>query len=138
MRPATPLICALMLTLMPAGRAAPPPIALAEIQYLLEFVEHSGCEFYRNGMWYDSKNARAHLQSKYEALAGDGRISTAEEFIDRAATSSSLSGRPYEVRCRDGLTITSSQWLRGVLERCRSHGAPRELRGALAPVQGRA
>jgi hypothetical protein len=132
------LIGVLMLTVIPAGRAAPPPIALAEIHYLLEFVEHSGCEFYRNGTWYDSKNARAHLQAKYEVLAGGGRISTTEEFIDRAARSSSLSGRPYEVRCRDGVTITSSQWLRGVLERCRSHRAPRALRGALAPVQGRA
>jgi hypothetical protein len=128
----------LMLTLIPVALAAPPPVALAEITYLLEFVNNSGCGCYRNGTWYDSKKARAHLQSKYEVLAGGGGISTAEDFIDRAATTSSLSGRPYEVRCRDGVTITSSQWLRGVLERCRSHGAPRALRGALAAVQGRA
>lgn len=114
----------------PALRAAPPPIAQAEISYLLDFVEHSGCQFYRNGTWYDSKTARAHLQSKYEMLAGSGRIDSAEDFIDKAATSSSLSGQPYQVRCDGGEPIASSQWLRDVLSRYRPHDAPRETRGA--------
>ena len=127
------LIWVVGLAVFPALRAAPPPIAQAEISYLLDFVEHSGCQFYRNGTWYDSKTARAHLQSKYEMLAGSGRINSAEEFIDKAATSSSLSGRPYQVRCGGGEPIASSQWLRDVLSRYRPHDAPRETRGASAP-----
>jgi hypothetical protein len=117
---------------LPALRAAPPPIAQGEINYLLAFVEHSGCQFYRNGTWYDSKTARAHLQSKYEMLAGSGGINSAEDFIDKAATSSSLSGRAYQVRCGGEEPIASSQWLRGVLSRYRSHDAPRATRGAPA------
>jgi len=62
------LIFTLGLAVFPAVHAATPPIAQAEINYLLEFVESSGCEFYRNGTWYDSRKARTHLQSKYEIL----------------------------------------------------------------------
>jgi hypothetical protein len=128
----TLLIWVLGFAAFPALRAAPPPIAQAEINYLLAFVEHSGCQFYRNGTWYDSKTARAHLQSKYEMLAGSDRINSAEDFIEQAATSSSLSGRPYQVRCGGGEPIASSQWLQGVLSRYRAHDAPRDARGAPA------
>jgi len=135
-RLATVLICVLGLALFAPAHATAPPIAQAEINYLLEFVENSGCEFYRNGTWYDSKKARAHLQSKLEMLSASGRIITAEDFIESAGTRSSLSGRPYQVRCSGGEPITSSQWLRTELERFRSHDAPRQSRGAPAPVQG--
>jgi hypothetical protein len=123
------------LAFVTAASAAPPAIAQTEINYLLGFVESSGCEFYRNGSWYDSKRAQAHLRDKYQMLAAAGQISTAEDFIEKAATKSSLSGRAYEVRCGGGETVTSNQWLRGVLARFRTfgaHDAPRVLRGALA------
>ena len=58
------LILALML--VPVARAAPPAMAQTEINHLLEFVGSSGCEFYRNGSWFDSKRAQAHLRSKYQ------------------------------------------------------------------------
>jgi hypothetical protein len=119
------LICTLALTVLAAVRAAPPPIAQAEINYLLEFVESSGCEFYRNGTWYDSKKARTHLQSKYEILAARDRIKTAEEFIENAATRSSVSGLNYQVRCTGGKPGASAEWLRAALERYRQ-GAPRD------------
>lgn len=135
MRPATVLICLLGLAIFSSARAAAPPIAQAEISYLLESVENSGCEFYRNGTWYDSKKARAHLQSKFEMLSAAGRINSAEDFIESAGTRSSLSGLPYQVRC-GGEPIMSSQWLRSELEHYRSHGTPRESRGVPAPVQG--
>lgn len=128
----TLLIWVLGFAVLSALRAAPPPIAQAQIDYLLAFVEHSGCQFYRNGTWYDSKTARAHLQSKYEMLAGSGGITSAEDFIDKAATSSSLSGRAYQVRCGGGEVIASSQWLRDALSRYRAHDAPRAGRGAPA------
>ena len=132
----TVLALILGLALLPAARAAPPAIAQTEINYLLGFVEKSGCDFYRNGSWYDSKRAQAHLRYKYERLAASDRIDTAEDFIEKAATKSSLSGRPYEVRCRGGETLTSNQWLREELARhrtCVADGgrcAPRITRGA--------
>jgi hypothetical protein len=117
------------------ARAAPPEIAQTEINYLLGFIESSGCEFYRNGSWYDSKRAQAHLRGKYEMLAAADRINTAEDFIEEVATKSSLSGRPYQVKCRGSEAVTTNQWLRDVLARYRTtgaHDAPRVLRGALA------
>jgi hypothetical protein len=127
-------MCVLGLAVLPAVRAAPPPIAQTEINYLLEFIESSSCEFYRNGTWYDSKKARAHLQSKYEILVAGDRIKTAEEFIENSATRSSVSGLNYQVRCRGGQPITSAEWLRSALERYR-RDAPRESVVRLQPVQ---
>ncbi len=135
MRRAAVLTAALGLALLSPARSAVPPIAQAEINYLLEYVGNSHCEFYRNGTWYDSKQARAHLQSKFEILAARGQMKTAEEFIDRAATSSSLTGRPYQVRC-GGAPIASNQWLHSELQRYRSHGAPREPQGVPASPRG--
>jgi hypothetical protein len=122
------------LAVLPAVRAAPPPIARAEINYLLEFVESSRCDFYRNGTWYDSKRARTHLQSKYEILAAKDRIKTAEEFIENAATRSSVSGLNYQVRCSSGKPGASADWLRAALERYRQD-APRDGVVRLHPVQ---
>ena len=124
-RPQTLLIGLLALAAVTSARATPTADAIEEVSYLLAFVEHSGCEFYRNGTWYDSKKARAHLQTKYEILAAKGRINSAEEFIDRVATASSVSGQPYQVRCLDGEPRTSSQWLRSVLDEYRLRSAPR-------------
>jgi len=119
------------LVLLAVASAAPPAIAQSEINYLLGFVGSSGCELYRNGSWYDSKRAQAHLRSKYEMLAAQDRINTAEDFIETAATKSSLSGQPYQVRCRGSEAVTSNQWLRDVLARYRTLRAPRPTRGAL-------
>ena len=128
------LILALML--LPVARAAPPAMAQTEINHLLEFVDSSGCEFYRNGSWYDAKRAQAHLRSKYQWLVARDQINTVEDFIEKAATSSSLSGRPYEVRCGGGEAVPSNRWLRDELTRYRTPGfgqterAPRTTRGA--------
>jgi uncharacterized protein DUF5329 len=122
------------LALLPVARAATPAIAQTEINYLLESVRSSGCEFFRNGSWYDAKKAEAHLRDKYEMLAARDRINKAEDFIEEAATKSSLSGQPYQVRCVGHDAVTSEQWLRDVLARYRAHavrGAPRPTRGAL-------
>lgn len=108
------------LSLLPVARAEPPAIAQAEINYLLGYVEESGCEFYRNGNWYDSKRAEAHLRDKYQYLAVRNQIDSAEDFIAKAATESSLSGRPYEIRCSGGDAVVSSQWLRKELAHYRA------------------
>ena len=60
--------------LLTVASAAPPAIAQTEVNYLLGFIESSGCEFYRNGSWYDSKRAQAHLRYKYQMLAAADQI----------------------------------------------------------------
>ncbi len=83
-----------------------------EIEYLLYFVGGSDCIFIRNGGEYQAKEAREHLEMKYNHVKR--RIKTAEDFIDKIASKSSLSGRQYEVRC-DGVKFQTSQWLREAL-----------------------
>ncbi len=101
--------------------AQPVLTAQTEINYLLDFVEISGCEFYRNGSWYDSVRAQEHLRKKYDYLSARDRIVTAEDFIAKAASESSLSGVPYEIRCGDGCTtVATSAWLLAVLGRYRA------------------
>jgi len=79
------------LALVPVARAAPAAIAQTQTNYLLGFVESSGCEFYRNGSWYDSKKAHVHLSYKYQMLVARDQINTAEDC-----------GRPYRIRCSGG------------------------------------
>jgi hypothetical protein len=103
------------LTFFSLARAAPASDVQMEIGYLLQHVEESGCEFYRNGIWYEGKRARAHLRDKYDYLLARNQIDSAEDFIEKAATKSSLSGRPYEIRCKDGIVVSSNVWFRNVL-----------------------
>ncbi len=116
-------VLCLVLGLAPAAvaRAAPPAIAQTEINYLLGSIENSACEFFRNGSWHDARSAAAHLRDKYEILSRADRIQTAEDFIEQAATKSSLSGLPYQVRCGGEEAVASNEWLRHLLARYRAH-----------------
>lgn len=91
-----------------------------EIAYLLNYLKSSTCEFYRNGTWYIPDEAVEHIERKYKWLKDKGLIDTAEQFIDRAASKSSMSGKPYLVRCNDTAPIKSSIWFKEELERFRS------------------
>jgi len=109
------------LSFLPPVLAQPVSNAQTEINYLLDFVEISGCEFYRNGSWYDSVRAQDHLRKKYDYLAARDRIVTAEDFIEKAASESSFTGIPYEIRCGGGCTtVATSAWLLAVLGRYRA------------------
>jgi hypothetical protein len=102
------------------GQAAAPRSVRAEIDSLLASIEVSGCTFYRNGTWHDSKAAAVHLRDKYDYLTQRDLIDTTEDFIERAATKSSLSGQAYEVKCGALAAVTSSRWLHDKLAHLRS------------------
>jgi hypothetical protein len=91
--------------------ALPPAAVQSEVEYLLQHIKESGCEFYRNGLWYDGARASAHLRTKYRCLVARDQVSTTEEFIERAATKSTISGIPYQIRCIGSVAIDSSRWL---------------------------
>lgn len=101
-----------------------------EVNSLLEYVGTSGCEFYRNGTWYDSQRAQAHLRMKYQILVRRNLITSSEDFIALAASKSSITGQLYEIRCHDGSVTASSRWLSDELARLRARGAARALRAA--------
>ncbi|NQD59359.1 DUF5329 domain-containing protein [Pseudomonas sp. CM25] len=94
------------------------PQTADEIKGLLEFVEKSGCRFIRNGADYSGPRARAHLEQKLNYLESKNMVKSAEDFIDLAATKSSVSGRAYEVRC-SGDVEPASVWLHRELQKQR-------------------
>lgn len=106
---------------VPVAGAEPPTSMPIEVNFLLGYIEGSGCEFYRNGTWYDSKSAQVHLRDKFKWLIARNLINTTEDFIERAATESSISGNPYLVRCFGSAPVTSKQWLRDELVRFRTY-----------------
>lgn len=112
----------LFLTLLissPAFPAGPPLAARSEITHLLNYVEMSGCQFFRNGSWHSPGEARAHIEKKYRYLMKEDRIKTAEDFIEGAASKSSLSGKPYQVRCGPDTPVPASEWFTTELLRYR-------------------
>lgn len=116
------VLAILLLTWLPllVSAAEPLPQAQAEIHELLAAVAHSGCEFYRNGTWYDAQRAQDHLQYKYEQLVARNLVESTEDFIDRAATKSSMSGKDYLIRCPGHDAMPSADWLKQELARERA------------------
>jgi len=105
----------LFTTLFLIGSVAAAPMA-AEIAHLLDFVETSGCRFERNGSQYDAREARTHIERKYDYVRK--RVRRTEDFIRYAASESSMSGRKYHAIC-DGKPIASQEWLTEELRRYR-------------------
>jgi hypothetical protein len=105
------LVLCLGLSLSTFAHAADPnAVEHQKIDYLIAAVETlQGAQFIRNGNPYDAKTAAEHLRLKLR-LAGT-RIKTAEEFIRYCATSSSISGTPYQIRFADGRVVTSEAYL---------------------------
>ncbi|HIV70099.1 MAG TPA: DUF5329 domain-containing protein [Candidatus Aquabacterium excrementipullorum] len=101
-------------------RAAEPSEATRrEVAHLFRHLEQSGCQFQRNGTWYDAHQAVGHLQQKYDYLLKKGLAPTTEAFIERAGSQSSMSGKAYEVRCGQSVPVHSADWLRIELARYR-------------------
>lgn len=117
---AQPLLLSLVLTLsslaLPSPALAgdePATVSDTEIQYLLEFVATSGCDFIRNGSAHDPADAADHLRLKYRK--GKRYAGSADQFIDRLASESSWTGKAYTVDC-NGTVEPSKTWLHRALD----------------------
>ena len=88
-----------------------------EINHLLQYIESSGCIFIRNGKESTPAEARVHIQEKYDHFRD--RVKTTEDFIKYTATKSSISGKPYKVRC-NGRETRNADWLHTELEKLRN------------------
>ncbi len=97
----------------------PAPVR-AEIDAMLGRLEASGCRFLRNGSWHDGARAREHLLDKLEYIEKRGTLQNAEQFIELAASRSSLSGRAYQVGCQAQAPVPSQQWLTEQLKSIRA------------------
>ena len=85
----------------------------AAIEYLLTAIGESGCTFIRNGRAYSSEDAERHLRMKYRR--GKRWATDPDKFIERLASKSSMSGKPYLMRCDPGGEQRTSDWLRAKL-----------------------
>ncbi|WP_439105851.1 DUF5329 domain-containing protein [Congregibacter sp.] len=80
-----------------------------EITFLISSVENSGCVFERNGDEHAAGDAADHLRLKYRR--GKRYAGSAEQFIDRLASQSSWTGKPYFMKCPDTGDHKSGDWL---------------------------
>ncbi len=108
---------ALLVCLPPPGARANE--APAEIEYLLTTIGSSDCTFIRNGTRHDAQDAEAHMRMKYRR--GKRYAPTGEEFIERLASSSSLSKKPYYIECESEERMAFGQWLMQRLHELRKH-----------------
>jgi hypothetical protein len=128
-RTAAVVILLSFLLILPGSSFARPaelsPATKSEISHLLDYLETSGCQFCRNGRWYnDMKAARDHAERKYRYFAEKGRINSAEDFIKWAVSKSELSGKPYLAKCGNGPEEPTAQWLTDELDRYRKGRSP--------------
>ena len=91
--------------------------AEAEIHALIQAVAESECEFNRNGSLHSAEAAATHLELKY--ARGKRYADSAEAFIERLASKSSWSGKPYQMIC-EGQTQPAGDWLTATLEDIRT------------------
>ena len=109
------LLCLLSIASTAGASEAADPATLADIEYLLDRVEHSEFVFIRNGNEHSGAEAARHMRRKYEYFLEKGDIVTVEDFIDLAGTKSLMTGRQYLVRLSDDTVVPTADWLRGEL-----------------------
>ncbi len=119
------MICAILAILLaiavPAHAAGELPASEAEIQALIAAVgSMSDAAFIRNGRSYDAGTAAEFLRRKWRRHAEEVR--SAEDFIEKIASASSTTGRPYLVRLPDGRELPCGDILSAELKRLRGLG----------------
>lgn len=111
-------LCSLFALLLTESSSADVPDAdRHEVQHLLEYLRASDCLMERNGEQHPGEDAYAHVKKKYDYFRDD--IKTPEEFIDYAATKSTMSGKYYQVICPGDPPVRTRDWLLDELRRYR-------------------
>jgi len=123
-------LLALLLNAPPLFAEPLSPAARGEIEVLLSRLAASDCQFMRNGNWYTAGEAQVHLRRKLDYLVDKGAVGSAEQFIERAASQSSMSGQAYQVKCGGQPPVASGAWLRAELQRLRVGANKRGSNGA--------
>ena len=100
------------------SRADISAVTAAELDGLLQQVQISDCVFIRNNSEHDAEDAADHLRLKLKR--GKKYVGNTEQFIDRLASKSSWTGKPYTVRCPSEEERAASEWLYELLETVRS------------------
>ncbi|HEY3152260.1 MAG TPA: DUF5329 family protein [Candidatus Binatia bacterium] len=72
-------------------------------------------KFIRNGSTYEVASAVRFLHGKWAANAAE--VKSARDFIDKVASISGTSGKPYFIRFNDGSEIKSREYLLAELQK---------------------
>ena len=106
------LFTVLLLTSLAAsgdGPGQPSENLESAIQFLLKHVADSGLVFIRNSEKHAAVDAAEHMNSKYEYFRD--KIKTPEDFIQRCASKSLMSGKLYLVVLENGEEVRTDAWL---------------------------
>jgi hypothetical protein len=113
------------LTILLMGVLVTPPFLQAQsfsatekhkIESLIKQVgDLADAKFIRNGTVYEPATAVRFLRRKWDATSSD--VKSARDFIDKVATASGTSGKPYLIRLKDGKEIPSREFLLAELKR---------------------
>ncbi|TGN17267.1 DUF5329 family protein [Leptospira idonii] len=93
-----------------------------KIEALIQSVKGLDGVFIRNGSEHNAKEASDHLRMKLDSakksfFAPKEKDWTAQLFIEKVASKSSLSGDPYQIKTKDGKTILAQVWLKKELDK---------------------
>src|SRR5918995_5697591 len=112
------LCFAMLLTSVLAAQTAP-GLEKQKIEALIKQVgDLKDAKFVRNGSTHDVSTAVRFLCGKWEA--NDADVKTARDFIDKVASASGTTGKPYLIRFKDGREIKSRDFLLAELKKLES------------------
>lgn len=109
-------ISVIVILWLPAMASA--DVATTEIEYLVNTIGASNCTFIRNGKRHSAEDAEEHLRMKYRR--GKRYAPTAEKFIERLASASSWSKKPYFIECAGEEAVPTGEWLMAHLDEYRN------------------
>jgi len=111
-----------LITLVTASFAHAQKLPAAEKQKIEALIKQVGelndANFIRNGSVYEPAIAVRFLRGKWNAK--DAEVKTVRDFIDKVASKSGSSGKPYLIRFNDGKEIPSREFLLAELEKLES------------------
>jgi hypothetical protein len=112
-------VIALHMLPAPVLPADAPSAATAQIEALLgEIQSLKDASFIRNGSAYEAKTAVKFLRGKWDSRKSE--IATAADFIEKAASFSSTTGKPYLIRFSDGKEVKCGDFLKEKLKKLQS------------------
>jgi len=101
---------AVMLRPSPVTAQSTPAPEKQKIEAMIRQVaDLKDAQFIRNDSTYGATIAVLFLRGKWRA--NDGEIKSARDFIDKVASTSGASGKPYLIRFSDGREVTSRDFL---------------------------
>ena len=112
----------LLITLVTVSFVHAQNLPAAEMQKIELLIKRVGdlkdAKFVRNGSAYEPATAVRFLRGKWDANKAD--VKSARDFIDKVATKSGTSGKPYFMRYSDGKEIPTREFLLAELKKIES------------------